>query len=438
MNHCGTSSIGIAVIEPPSTSQPNGWAPSVSLMKKEEFYANARSDLNGPLDGVRVIDITTAWAGPMAGCLLADFGADVIRVAMPGDAGLTWPPLIPGTTRSFGEETVNRNKRSVSIDLRNADGVEVFLALVATADIVVENFKPGTLTRWGVGYQDCCAVKPDIVYLSVSGYGQFGPRSPQPGYDPAALAFSGWMNLNGSIDGPPTKAPTFLADDLAGMHGAMAALAALRHRDHTGEGQHVDVALLDSILAQSDGFLTLGATGAEMPRYGSQVAVSVPTNSYACTDGHVFIAMILDSHWRRLVDIMGCPELGEAPGYATNNERLERRDEVDGLLADWCRNRSSAVVSLAMEEAGIVASPVNDFATAARDEHVLERDMLQPIELRDGSTAPIVGPAAKFSRTPTRVRTASPAANAHTDEILGALGLTATQVADLRASGAID
>lgn len=407
-------------------------------MEKSEFYRQARTDMTGPLDGVRVIDCTTAWAGPMAGCLLADFGADVIRTTQPGDPGITWPPLIPGTSRSFGAETVNRNKRSMSIDLRMAEGAAVFLELVATADIVVENFKPGTLAGWGIGYEDCRAVKEDIVYLSVSGYGQFGPKSPQPGYDPAALAYGGWMALNGSVDGPPTKAPTFLADDLAGLHGAMSALAALHHRDQTGEGQHVDVALLDSIIYQSNGMLTLGARDVELPRYGSQVAVCAPTNSYESADGHVFVALILDSHWRALTVLMGCPELGEAPGYATNNERVERRDEVDQMLADWCISRTSEEILAAMETAGIVASPVNDFATAARDPHVLERDMLQETELLDGTTAPLVGPAAKFSRTPTRVRTASPAENAHTREVLDELGFDAERVAALRASGAID
>lgn len=407
-------------------------------MDKADFYRHARDDLAGPLDGVRVIDCTTAWAGPMAGCLLADFGADVIRVTMPGDPGIGWPPLIPGTTQSFASETVNRNKRSVSIDLRMADGVEVFLELVSTADIVVENFKPGTLAGWGVGYDDCKKTKTDIVYLSVSGYGQFGPKSPQPGYDPAALAFSGWMALNGSVDGPPTKAPTFLADDLAGMHGAMSALAALRHRDHTGEGQHVDVSLLDSIIAQSNGLLTLGAKDVEMPRYGSQVAVSCPTNSYQCIDGHVFIALILDSHWQRLAELIDRPELAAAPGYATNNERLENRDAVDQLVVEWCSGRSTAEVMAAMETAGIVASPVNDFTTAAKDPHVLERDMLQETELRDGTSAPIVGPAAKFSRTPTRVRTPAPASNQHTEQVLADLGLSSERVAALRRSGAID
>ncbi|MFT7599897.1 MAG: formyl-CoA transferase [Acidimicrobiales bacterium] len=405
---------------------------------KADFYQNARTDLSGPLDGVRVIDCTTAWAGPMAGCLLADFGADVVRVAMPGDPGIIWPPLIPGTGQSFASETVNRNKRSVSIDLRTADGAEVFLELVKSADIVVENFKPGTLAKWGVGYAECRAVKDDVVYLSVSGYGQFGPKSPQPGYDPAALAFSGWMALNGSVDGPPTKAPTFLADDLAGLHGALAALAALRHRDHTGEGQHVDVSLLDSIIYQSNGLLTLGATGVKSPRWGSQIAVSVPTNNYQCTDGYVYIALILDGHWRKLANQLGHPELAEAPGYATNNERIENRDAVDGLVAEWCSSRSSAEVLAAMDEAGIVASPVNDFATAATDPHVLERDMLQVTELRDGTSAPLVGPAAKFSRTPTKVRSPAPASNQHTDEVLTALGMSAERLAELRGVGAID
>ena len=152
-------------------------------MKKEDFYRNARHDLPGPLAGVRIIDATTAWAGPMASCLLADYGADVIRVAMPGDEGLPWQPFIGGTSRSFAEETINRNKRSVAIDLRQPEGVDAFLALVTSADVVVENFKPGTFAGWGIGYDDCRKVKQDIVYLSVSGWGQFGPESQRPGYD---------------------------------------------------------------------------------------------------------------------------------------------------------------------------------------------------------------------------------------------------------------
>ena len=406
-------------------------------MDEATFYAHARDDLDGPLHGVRVLDTTTAWAGPMAGCLLADYGADVIRVALPGDTGLPWLPIIPGTSRSFAEETVNRNKRSVAIDLRTADGAAHFLRLVETADVVVENFKPGTLEGWGVGYVDCRAVKPDIVYTSVSGYGQFGPEHHRPGYDPGALAFSGWMSLNGSIDGPPTKAPTFLADDLAGLHAALATLAALRHRDRTGEGQHVDVSLLDAILYQSNGNLTLGATGVDLDRWGSEVALCTPTNCYQCADGHVFIALILDTHWRALVEVLGRPELGTDPRFATNEDRVDHRTEVNTLVADWCRVRSASDVIAAVDGAGVVVAPVHTYRQAAAHPHIAARAMLQPTELLDGSVAPITGPAAKFSRTPVRVRHGAPAPDQHTDEILAEVGVTREQLDALRGAGVI-
>tara|TARA_Y100000768_G_scaffold159877_1_gene119502 strand:- start:8235 stop:9458 length:1224 start_codon:yes stop_codon:yes gene_type:complete len=407
-------------------------------MKKDEFYKDARNDLPGPLAGIRVVDATTAWAGPMAACLLADYGADVIRVAMPGDEGLDWKPWIGATNRSFAEETVNRNKRSVSIDLREAEGAETFLTLVASADMVIENFKPGTLARWGVGYEECRKTKADIVYLSVSGWGQFGPESERPGYDPGALAHSGWMALNGSKDGPPSKAPTFLADDLSGLHGALAGLAALRHRDATGEGQHVDVSLLDSIIYQSNGYLTLGATGGSLERWGSEVRVCAPTNCYECLDGHVFMALILDSHWVRLTEVLGCPELGSDPRYLTNADRLAHRSEVDLLVAHWCRERTKREVVSAIDAAGIVISSVNTFADAAQDPHVLERDLLQETRLVDGSSAPLTGPAAKFSRTPVKVRHGAPLPNQHTDEILAEVGVTQEQLEALRAAGIID
>ena len=407
------------------------------VMDKGEFYRNARSDLSGPLAGVRVIDATTAWAGPMASCLLADYGADVIRVAMPGDQGLQWKPHI-GFSRSFAEETVNRNKRSVAIDLRTPEGAEAFLQMVGSADVVVENFKPGTLDSWGVGYGDCQIVKPDIVYLSVSGWGQFGPHSDRPGYDPGALAHSGWMALNGDKNGPPTKAPTFLADDLSGLHGALGVLAALHHRDATGEGQHVDVSLLDSIIYQSNGYLALGAAGESLQRWGSEVMVCAPTNCYECDDGYVFLALILDSHWVRLTEVLGRPELGHDPRYSTNENRVEHRSAVDALVAEWCRERSQDEVVSAIDAAGIVISAVNSFADAAVDPHVLERDLLQETKLVDGSTALLTGPAAKFSRTPVGVRHGAPLPNQHTDEILEQVGVTREQLDELRGAGIID
>lgn len=402
-------------------------------MEKDEFYRSARRDRTGPLHGVRVIEATTAWAGPMVGCALADLGCDVIRVDLPGTpGGSSWAPYLPGTERSLAHETVNRNKRSVSLDLRRPEGRDVFLRLVASADMVVENFKPGTLHGWGVGYPDCRAAREDIVFVSVSGWGQFGPWSERAGYDPAALAAGGWMSLNGDVEGGPTKAPTYLADDLAGIHAALGAVAALHHRHATGEGQHVDVALLDALLFQSNGYLTAGAVGLPERRWGSEVGVSVPTNTFACADGWVYLAMILDSHWRKLTALVGRPELGTAAGLATNAERVANRERANAVVAGWCADRPVAEVLERMIEAGVAVARVNTYAEAAREPHVLARDMLQDTVLSDGSVAPITGPAAKFSRTPTRVRRPAPPAGADTDDVLASIGVEEAERAELR------
>jgi formyl-CoA transferase len=401
------------------------------------FYAAARHDLTGPLHGVRVLDVTTVWSGPMASCLLADLGADVIRVEMPGNRAGQVPPEIPGTGLSWFHQTVNRNKRSVGLDLRVPAARDVFLRLVATVDLVVENFLPGTLDGWGIGYAGCCQANPGIVFVSISGYGQYGPDAGRRGYDPIVLAGSGWMAANGDPAGAPVKAPTFLADDLAALHGAIAALAALRHRDRTGEGQHVDVAMLDSVLYASDGYLTLAATGAPVARRGDETDFLVPANTFGCADGRVYLVIALDRHWRAFMDVLGRPELARAPGYATNDERRANRAAVNELIASWCAGRAVAEVVDCLTAAGLAVGPVRTFAEAAADPHVRERDMLQDTELSNGTHAPITGPAAKFSRTPTRVRVGAPRAGAHTEEVLGEAGVSEAEMAGLHAAGAI-
>ena len=409
-------------------------------MEKSEFYRNARRDLPGPLAGLRVLEATTTWAGPMCACVLADLGADVIKAELPqGELARRLPPFLPGPQPqlSFMHTTVNRNKRSLTLDLRRREGAEVFLRLAARADVMVENFRPGTMARWGLGYEDLRAAKPDIVYVSISGYGQFGPEHDQAGYDPAAQAASGFISLNGEADGVPVKSPTFLADDLGGLHGAVAALAALRHRDRTGEGQHIDVALLDALLFQSNGYLTLAALGAPPRRMGSQFVVAAPANLYRCRDGHVMAGVLLDSHWKVLARLIGRPELTDHPDYATPSARVERRDEVNELLANWLETRPvDEVVSLFKAE-GLAVAPVRTYAEAARDPHVLERDMLQSTPQEDGSIAPVTGPAAKFSRTPTAVRSGAPALGAHTDEILAECGFDEAERRRLREAGVI-
>jgi formyl-CoA transferase len=257
----------------------------------------------------------------------------------------------------------------------------------------------------------------------VSGWGQFGPDADRPGYDPVTLAASGWMSLNGIEGDPPTRAPTFLADDLAGLHAVIGALAALRHRDRTGEGQHVDVSMLDSVLFSSSGFLTLGACGVPLHRWGNEVDIVVPANTFACADGDVYLVVALDKHWRALTDVIDRPELADGFGFATNEQRRHNRGAVNRVVSDWCKNRPVSDVERSLSDRGITVAPVRTYADAARDPHVLAREMLQVTELRNGTSAPLTGPAVKFSRTPTRIRTSAPDPGTDTEAVLAELGI---------------
>jgi formyl-CoA transferase len=409
-------------------------------MDESTFYAEARRDLPGPLAGVRVLEATTTWAGPMCGCLLADFGADVVKVELPGgEVARRSPPFLPGTRTpvSFMHATTNRNKRSLCLDLRRPAGRDVFLRLAARADLLVENFRPGTMTSWGLGYAEVRQARPDVVYVSISGYGQWGPERDRLGYDPLAQAASGFLALNGHPDCEPVKAPTFLADDLAGVHAALAALAALHHRSRTGEGQHVDVSLLDAMLFQSTGYPTLAAMGVDLPRLGNEFRIAAPARVYPARDGSLMAGVILDAQWRRLAAVIGRPELAEDPRYATTAARLERRAEVDRLLAEWIAPRAAAEAAATLGAAGIPAEPVRTYAEAVADPHVRARGMLQSVPLEDGTPAPLVGPAAKLSRTPTRIRTGPPALGAHGDDVLREIGLDDAAIAALRADGVL-
>ncbi len=409
-------------------------------MDKADFYREARKDLSGPLAGVRVVDFTTSWAGPMCACILADLGAEVIKVEAPGgEVSRRLPPFLTGKPAkvSFANATVNRNKRNLTLDLGRPEGREIFLKLAASADVVVQNFRPGTVDKWGIGYADVRRVKPDIVYVSITGFGQFGPTHDRVCYDPLAQAAGGFVSLNGTADGPPVKAATYLCDDLAGLHGAIGALAALRHRDQTGEGQHVDVALLDALLFQSNGYPTIAAMGLPLQRWGNEFPISAPSNVYDCRDGKVMAGVLLDTHWRRLAHILGRPELADHPDFATLPARLAHRPPCNALMREWMAVHTVSEVIAIFEREGIPAAPVNTYAQAVKDPQVVARDMMQPTLQEDGSTVPITGPVAKFSRTPTRVRHGAPALGADNDEILGDLGFDAAARARLRERGII-
>lgn len=390
-------------------------------MQKDQFFANARDDLTGPLAGVRVLEVTTTWAGPMCGAVLADLGADVIKAEIPtGDVARALMPL-PDTEVSLMHATVNRNKRSLAIDMTSEEGRRTLLDLAAQSDIFLENFKAGTLDRHGLGYEHVQAVKPDIVYVSVTGWGQYGPDHQAAGYDPMAQATSGFMMVNGSPDSGPTKAGTFLADDIGGLHGAIGAMAALRHRDQTGEGQHVDISLLDAMIHQTNGLATLGTYGVQPDRWGNQFGFLAPCNLYECADGPLYAGVLLDSHWATLAELIGQPELATHESFATRDARVANRDVCEMLFGSWLAERSRDEALSTLRAAGLPAARVQTLAEVANDPHVQERDMLQPTEQYDGTTVSIVGPAAKFSRTPTRVRTAAPSLGQHNDEILAEL-----------------
>lgn len=386
-------------------------------MRKQEFYRNAQAGSIGPLAGIRVLGVTKVWSGPMATCVLADLGADVIDVELPTGRDGQVPPNIPGTELSWFRETVHRNKRSVAVDLRDPIGRQDFLRLVASADVVVENYKPGTLDGWRVGYADCRQVRPDLIFVSISGWGQYGPNQHLPAYDPVIQAASGWMALNGEPAGPPLRAPTFLADDLVGLHAAIGALAALAHRNRTGAGQQVDVSMMDALLFSSSGLPTLAATGAPPPRLGNETDFVVPSNVYACQDGHLYLAVALSKHWRALTEVIGLPMLASAEGFRTNRERVANRAAINEIVARWCSGRTVADAVAALAERELVVAPVRTLAEAVGDPHIEAREMLQQTVLSDGSRVPLVGPPIKFSLTPTRVRRGAPFPGADTEEV---------------------
>ncbi len=404
-------------------------------MEKADFFREARRDLTGPLAGVRVLEACTTWAGPHCAALLGEYGADVIKVELPeGEVGRRIPPLIAEhqPPLSVFHATVNRNKRSLTLDLRVREGQDLFLALAAKSDVVVENFRPGTLGGWGLGYADVRKVRPDVIYVSITGFGQFGPDHDRAGYDPIAQARSGFMTINGEPDGGPMKAAIWLADTLGGMHGALATMAALAHRARTGEGQHIDVALLDGLLASSDWNPSLGAAGIDPGRYGNEFSFCAPAGAWRCTDGWIYAGILLDSHWKLFAKLAGRPDLADDAEFATAAARVKNRGEANRLMIEFCASRTKREAEEALCGAGLTAGAVQSYVESARDPHVRDRDMLQEVLQYDGKPAAVIGPAAKLSRTPLRVRSGAPALGQHNDEILAELGLSPEERAKLK------
>ena len=366
------------------------------------------------LGGIKVIDIATVIAGPGAARYLADFGADVIKVEAPGGDGtrrMGWRD--PADGDSYMWKLVARGKRAIVLDLKTADGAAHLRDLLGDADVLVENLRPGSLERLGFLPDDLLARNPGLVILRVTGFGQTGPYAQRPGFATMAEAMSGFASINGEPDGAPLPPPIALTDEVTAIVGAFAILAALRHRDRTGEGQVIDVNLLDTMLSLMGPLHSASAhLGYEQPRLGSGIPYSVPRGTYRCADGKwVAVSASAETVARRLMRLLG---VGDDERFTSFEGRVAHRAELDEIVQDWIGARAATEVIEAFEAAEAAIAPVYTVAEVARDPHVVERESLIDV---DGITMP--GLIARFSRTPGEVRFAGRALGADTDAVLG-------------------
>jgi len=371
--------------------------------------------------------------------VLADYGAEVIKVERPGAGDDTrhWgPPFIGGESGYF--LSINRNKKSITVDMSTPEGREIIYRLARTADVAIENFRPGTADRLGIGYERLRQENPSIIYCSISGFGQTGPYRDRPGYDALAQAMSGMMAITGEPDGPPMKHGMSIADIGAGMWAVFAIAAALYHRERTGEGQAIDVSLLDAQLS----WLTYAAgnyfaSGKNPGRYGSAHPNIVPYQPFATADGYIMLAVGNDRLWQQFCQAAGRPELADQPGFRTNAERVTNRADVVATVGEIMAQRTTAEWMELLERAGIPAGPINTVEQILDDPHVLAREMVVTLQHPTAGEIKTVGIPAKLSDTPGTVRSAPPLLGQHTDEILAELGYDAAAIADLRERGIV-
>jgi len=389
-------------------------------MRKAEFYAEALEDCPGPLEGVRVLEATNYGPGPMCGMVLADYGAESIKVEMPGsgDPARQLPPFVePGAApeASCWHQSLNRGKKSITLDIRTPKGQQLFRKLAAQSDIVIESFTPGTMDKWNLGYRDLLAVKTDIIYVSISAFGQFGPLHTRKGFDPIAQAMGGMMNMTGERGGRPLRSGFAIVDNMCAWQGAMAAIAALHYRRASGRGQHIDAALADVTLYCSDiGLMGEANANYRAKRLGNATDAGAPLNTYRCGDGrYLFINAAVDSHWARLCELMDRPELATDPDYAGFGARARNLDAVDAAVGAWAASLTLDEALTRLDETGVTAGPVMDFD-----------------EIMNG-----VSP--KFSLTPGRIRSAAAALGEDNDEVWGQLRLSGEEQAALHDDGVI-
>jgi formyl-CoA transferase len=393
-----------------------------------------------PLSGLRVIELGQLIAGPFASKMLGEFGADVIKIEPPetGDPLRAWRMLHEGTSVWWAAHA--RNKRSITLNLREPEGQDVIRQLAKDADIVIENFRPGTLEKWGIGFKDLHAINPKLIMLRVSGYGQTGPYKDRPGFGVIGEAMGGLRYLTGEAGRPPVRTGVSIGDTLSGLHGVIGVLLALRHREQQGGvGQEVDVALYESVFNMLESVLPeYSKFGAIRQPSGASMPGIAPTNAYLCKDGkYALIAGNGDSIYKRLMQMITREDLANDPKLARNAGRAEHADLIDAAISAYTAQHSLDDVLAAMNAAGVPAGKSYDAADIANDPHYQARDMILNATLADGSVVQVPGIVPKLSKTPGQITRAAPALGQHTTEILESLGISASQQADWKSRGVI-
>jgi len=384
-----------------------------------------------PLDGIKVLDLTRALAGPFCTLMLGDYGADVIKIELPGTGDDTrkWgPPFIGEESAYF--LSVNRNKRSMTLNFKDPKAVEIFKKLAATADVIVENFTPDVMTRFGIGYEEIQNINPRIVYCSISGFGKTGPYRDRPAYDQIMQGVGGLMSITGTPDGEPEKIGIAVTDIGSGMWGAFAILTALQHRNQSDKGQHIDLAMLDAQVA----WLTYQAgyyfaTNEAPKRLGKAHPTLVPYQAFMGNDGKYFnVAVGSERLWERFCTGIEKPELKDDQEYSTNGDRVRNRSKIVPLLQEHFLSRSSSEWVTILQGVNVPAGPINDLVDVFTDPQVLHRDMLLTIPHPTLGEVKQTGLPIKFSETPGGIDRHPPLLGEHNNEILTDIGYSADEI----------
>ncbi|MDE0035243.1 MAG: CoA transferase [Deltaproteobacteria bacterium] len=398
------------------------------------------SEAAGPLDGIRVLDLTRVLAGPYCTMFLGDLGAEVVKIEQPGrgDDTRSWgPPFQGGESAYF--LCVNRNKRSVTLDLRTPDGIELLRRLALEADVLMENFRPGTLAGWGFSEAEIRRDNPRLIYASLSAFGASGPMKERPGYDLAIQAWGGLMSITGPADSEPSKVGVAIIDVVAGLMLGSSIAAALYAREQTGEGQRIETSLMEAEIAS---LINAGSnylvTGKVPGRWGNAHPNIVPYQSFPTADGHLVVAVANEAIWARFCEGVGKPELAADPRFDTNAHRVENRDALIALLDDLFRRRPGREWIELLNDAGVPCSPVQDIRQVFDSPQVRATEMLREVDHPTAGKVRMAGLPVKFSGTPASIRLAPPRLGEHNEQVLKDwLELDDTAIAALRDEGTL-